>query len=212
MQAGRIIYLFDPLCGWCYGAVPMLERLRADGCDVEAMPTGLFSGQGARPLDSAFAAYAWSNDQRIERLTGQIFSEAYRENVLQKHGAVFDSAAMTLGILAVGLADPRLRFDALHLLQKGRYVEGLDTADIDVVASLLDNAGFAAAADHLRKPDEALLSHVRETVANGQQLFRSLHANGVPAIVLERDGSRQLLNSSVLFSTYDNLKAHLAAA
>ena len=68
----HVSYLFDPLCGWCYGASPMVEKLAAEpDFTVTLVPTGLFSGAGARPMDAAFAAYAWENDQRIERLTGQ---------------------------------------------------------------------------------------------------------------------------------------------
>ena len=82
-----ITYLFDPLCGWCYGASPALRRLAAHpGISIELAPTGLFSGSGARPMDSQFAAYAWSNDQRIAELSGQRFSIDYREKVLGQSG------------------------------------------------------------------------------------------------------------------------------
>ncbi len=57
---GTVAYLFDPLCGWCYGASPMLGHLRVAGISIELIPTGLFSGAGARPMDKGFAAYAWS--------------------------------------------------------------------------------------------------------------------------------------------------------
>src|SRR5690242_9054966 len=44
-----ITYLFDPLCGWCYGACPVLDRLALLGdATLELMPTGLFAGEGAR--------------------------------------------------------------------------------------------------------------------------------------------------------------------
>ena len=67
----RVTYLFDPLCGWCYGAGPALERLGQLGdVTLELMPTGLFAGEGARMMDAQFAAYAWQNDERIARLTG----------------------------------------------------------------------------------------------------------------------------------------------
>lgn len=207
----RISYLFDPLCGWCYGASPMLEKLRAEGVQIEAVPTGLFSGAGARPLDSGFAAYAWANDQRIERLTGQMFSEAYRQNVLNG-STVFDSGSTTLGIVAAGMTDPELRFDALRSLQNARYVGGLDTADKGVVAGVLHKAGHDEAADRVLNPDEALLEAVRDTVAHGQRLFNRLGANGVPALAFDRDGELHLLDSSALFGSIQNLRAHLQAA
>ena len=47
-----VTYLFDPLCGWCYAAAPVLARLQATpGVQVVLAPTGLFAGAGARPMD-----------------------------------------------------------------------------------------------------------------------------------------------------------------
>ena len=46
-------YLFDPLCGWCYGAAPVLSALQGQpSVNVELLPTGLFSGEGARPMSN----------------------------------------------------------------------------------------------------------------------------------------------------------------
>ncbi|WP_158078234.1 hypothetical protein [Haemophilus paracuniculus] len=38
----KILYLFDPLCGWYYGASQEVQRL-AETAEVELVPTGLFS-------------------------------------------------------------------------------------------------------------------------------------------------------------------------
>ena len=212
MQKDSIIYLFDPLCGWCYGAAPMLERLRIDGFSVDALATGLFSGSGARPMDAAFATYAWTNDQRINRLSGQPFSAEYRANVLNRPGSLFDSSAATLAITAAGLADPKLRLDALKIFQHARYVDGLDVTSATVLIDLLDQAGMTSAAGLLREPSELLFVANRTLVGKGQQLFRQVHADGVPALVIDAGTGPRLLNSSALFSSYDNLMAHLQAA
>jgi putative protein-disulfide isomerase len=45
-----LTYLFDPLCGWCHGAAPVLAALRAADFSLRLSPTGLFSGDGARTL------------------------------------------------------------------------------------------------------------------------------------------------------------------
>lgn len=58
---------------------------RAPNVTLKLAPSGLFSAAGARPMDANFAAYAWANDQRIDGLTGQNFSPAYREKVLGAH-------------------------------------------------------------------------------------------------------------------------------
>src|SRR5579859_8028319 len=94
-------YLFDPLCGWCYGAMPAVSDLiQTTDIAVELLPSGLFSGGGARPMDDDFAAYAWFNDQRIARLTGQRFTEQYHRRVLGDPQRLFDSGPATVALTA----------------------------------------------------------------------------------------------------------------
>jgi putative protein-disulfide isomerase len=212
MQEFSATYLFDPLCGWCYGAAPMIKRLRLAGFDVRLLPTGLFSGAGAREMNASFAAYAWSNDQRIERLSGQPFSEDYRSKVLNKPGSLFDSGPATLAITAAGLADHRTRFDALRLIQHARYVMGVDIASKAVLADLLFSEGFSEAARILSDGSMELLDANRQLVSQGQDLFHRHGAKGVPALVIEKNGHQRLLDANALFSSYDNLMAHLQAA
>ncbi len=209
----RITYLFDPLCGWCYGAGPALERLALwDGLVVDLAPTGLFAGEGARPMDASFASYAWQNDQRIARLTGQPFSEAYRSRILGDANRMFDSAPGTLGVIAAGLNDPALELPALKALQYGRYVEGRDNSDRSVVADILAERGWADAADRVRTPDEDLLAAYRRRIDAARSDMARFGANGVPAIVIGEGTKRRLLPGGALFGDFDTLIRELQAA
>ncbi|WP_210334081.1 DsbA family protein [Mesorhizobium sangaii] len=207
----EVTYLFDPLCGWCYGATPMLDRLSAGGVRVELLPTGLFSGAGARPMDEGFAAHAWANDQRIERLTGQKFTQAYQHNVLNVRGTLLDSHAATLGISAAGLEDSSRRLFALKTIQRARYVDGLDIVTIEGIAEVLAAAGMRDAGDLLKAPTEGLMTAHRELVGRGRALFQRLHADGVPALAVIRNDAPRLIGSNALFGSFDNLVAHIAA-
>lgn len=213
-----VTYLFDPLCGWCYGASPALSRLAADpGISLTLQPTGLFAGEGARPMDAGFAAYAWSNDQRIARLTSQPFTEAYRRNVLEA-GGLFDSGPATLALTAVGLTAPpgqqtAQEIAALKAIQALRYVEGGNNASLPVLVQVLKGLGFEAAAIRLETPDQALKDACRSWMAQGRHLMARHGANGVPALVAGSDpAGQQLLNASALFGDTDSLIARLHAA
>lgn len=142
MASFNFQYIFDPLCGWCYGASAALAAV-ADSAAVHLnlLPSGLFSGDGARTMDDDFAAYAWSNDQRIAHLTGQPFSERYRDQVLANRQQRFDSGPATLALTAVALTAPQREADALKAIQQARYVEGRDITDIDTLAAILASLG-----------------------------------------------------------------------
>ena len=207
-----LTYLFDPLCGWCYGAAPMMRRLAAEpGLAVELSPTGLFSGHGARPMDEGFAAYAWSNDQRIAKLSGQPFSEAYRDHVLAAGGR-FDSGPATLALTAVRLTAPEREWEALKALQKARYVEGGNIVTEAGAAAVLQGLGLDAAAARLAAPDGDLIAENQARMAKAGQLMAAFRVNGVPAVVVTGQGGRQLLPANALFGEPEPLIAALKAA
>lgn len=208
----RITYLFDPLCGWCYGAGPALEKLsRLDGVTLDLAPTGMFAGEASRPMDKQFASYAWQNDQRIARLTGQPFSDAYREHVLGAVGGLFDSAPATLGLVAVGLSDPAREFDALKILQRARYQEGRNNSDLGVVADTLAAAGFVEAAQRVQAPDESLLAAYRSRISAARADMARFGVQGVPTILVKSGDECRKIDSRFLYGEFNLLAAELQA-
>ncbi|OGB35137.1 MAG: protein-disulfide isomerase [Burkholderiales bacterium RIFCSPLOWO2_12_FULL_61_40] len=207
-----VTYLFDPLCGWCYGASPVIQQLaQQTGIQLELAPTGLFAG-GGRTMDAAFADYAWSNDVRIAKLTGQCFTEDYRHNVLGRHGSRFDSAATTLALTAVFLTAPQRELEALKALQEARYVQGLDTCDVLVVETLLRDLGLAVAADRLAENDVELLAANAARIQKAQGLMHTFGAQGVPALVVTDGHGSRLLPGNALYGSLDSVLSHIAAA
>nr|WP_315190319.1 DsbA family protein [uncultured Albidiferax sp.] len=206
-----LTYLFDPLCGWCYGASPVMQQLgQHPGITLELAPTGLFAG-GGRTMDAAFADYAWSNDTRIAKLTGQRFTPAYRTQVLGRHGSLFDSSTATLALTAVSLTAPARELQALKLLQEARYVDGLDTTDVPVVEKLLRIADLATAADRLVAADAELRQANTQRLQRAQGLMRSLGASGVPALVRTDASGSRLLPGNALFGSFEQLLDALRA-
>ena len=209
----QITYLLDPLCGWCYGAGPAMDQLAArEDVDLDLAPTGLFAGDGARPVDAGFAAFAWQNDQRIVQATGQPFSDAYRNQILGKTGGTFDSTPATLGLVAVGLTCPGRELDALKRLQGARYVDGRDTSDPATVAQVLAEAGLDEAAQQVGAPDERLLGAARSRIEAARAVMARFGLDGVPALLVGEGDERRSLPRQALFGAPGVLAAHLRAA
>mgnify|MGYP003402496832 FL=1 len=209
-----VTYLFDPLCGWCYAAAPALNYLQGvEGIEVALAPTGLFAGAGARPMDAQFAAYAWANDQRIQQLTGQPFTQVYRDHILGAANRRFDSGPATLALTAVAQTAPDRELEALHALQHARYVEGRDTADPVVIADVLNSLGLQAAAARLREPSDALRVALLERVAAARVTMQLLGAQGVPQLaVAGQGGALRLVGGDALLGPRDALLARVQAA
>lgn len=196
-----IHYLFDPLCGWCYGATAAISSADADtSITVELLPTGLFSGEGARPMDDDFAAYAWSNDQRIARLTGQSFTERYREFVLGDRQQLFDSGPATVALTAVSVTAPTQELQALKAIQHARFVDGQDITKLDTLASILKTLGLNDAASMLEKPNEDLLNAHRIRINRAKALMREFGARGVPTFIASSGTKLRMLHTNDIYS------------
>ena len=194
-------YVFDPLCGWCYGASATISRLSDNpGVQLNLVPSGLFSGAGSRPMDDEFAAYAWSNDQRIGRLSGQPFSDRYRSEVLADRQQMLDSGPATVALTAVAQTAPERELEALLALQRARYVQGLDVTLLDTLRGVLRTLGLEQAATLLEKPDATLLEATRRRMAHAQTLLAEFGARGVPTLILDQGGDRKLLDASSMYS------------
>lgn len=206
-------YLFDPLCGWCYGATPALSALlEVPGTTIELLPTGLFSGEGARPMDDDFAAYAWGNDQRIARLTRQSFTERYRERVLGDRRQFFDSGPATVALTAVSLTAPARELEALKAIQRARFVDGENITDLKLLASLLASLGLDEAAAMVEHPDTDVLEANRTRIHRAGALMREFGARGVPTFVVDTGKERRMLHASAIYSKPRALIDQLRAA
>lgn len=197
-------YFFDPFCGWCYASAPALAGLAEKFADkLKMCPSGLFVG--GRPI-SSIADHAWRNDQRIQSLTGQRFSEEYRQNVLLAPGGIFDSGPATLSLTALGEQDSTLEPSFLHAVQIARYVEGRDTSNIHEVAKVavqvaaehgleLNAATFA---ERLRG-DTDLRARTLGRMEDTQRQMNTLGIRGVPQLIAVVNGKPHVLGGETLY-------------
>jgi putative protein-disulfide isomerase len=208
-----LTYVFDPLCGWCYGASATISRLSGSSAvQLNLVPSGLYSGAGARPMDDEFAAYAWSNDQRIGRLTGQPFSDRYRSEVLADRQQMLDSGPATVALTAVAQTAPERELEALVAIQRARYVDGLDVTLLDTLREVLRTLGLEQAATLLQKPDATLLEATRQRVAHARSLLAEFGARGVPTLILDQSDDRRLLDASSMYSNPQGFVDQFTAA
>ncbi|WP_033068804.1 DsbA family protein [Thalassospira australica] len=206
----QITYLFDPLCGWCYGAAPALTKLvEMPEIDVKLMPTGLFAGHGARKMDANFASFAWDNDQRIAKLTGQVFSMAYRNDVLKKPNGSFDSGPAGLALAAVQITAPEHTFKALKAFQNARYVDGLDNANDDLLIKILRDIDLGAAANLLAKPTPELRASYQDATEQAQRLMQRFGLRGVPSLLVETASGPKVIHSTLLYGDIAQLTKEL---
>ncbi len=185
-------YIYDPLCGWCYGAAPLVQAARGiAGLTIVAHGGGMMTGSNVQPVTDALRRYVMPHDERIAGLTGQEFGPDYFDGLLRDHGAVFDSAPPTTAVLAAETLAGR-GLDLLKRLQHAHYVEGrriADPAELQRLAETigLDAEGFRAA--YAAAQGEVTARHI----AQSRALLTRVGGSGFPTLALERDGAYTLL-------------------
>lgn len=185
MTTATLHYIHDPLCGWCYGAAPLVKAAR-QVLPVQWHAGGMMAGARRQPVSEGLRGYVLPHDRRIAQMTGQPFGEAYADGLLRDTTAVFDSGPPIAAMLAAEALAGR-GLDLLARLQQAHYVEGRRIADRPVLEELaasigLDRVGFAAA---LRQAEgETVQAHIAQTRA----LMQRVGAAGFPTFMLEREG------------------------
>lgn len=181
-------YIYDPLCGWCYGAKPLVQAAQAV-LPVIAHGGGMMTGANRQKVSSQLRSYVMPHDRRIAEYSGQAFGEAYFEGLLRDHTAVFDSAPPIAAVLAAEQMGGR-GLELLGRLQSAHYVEGRRIADESVLFELahgigLDRQTFERA---FRAADTE--GHIR----NSRALLAKVGGQGFPTLALEHNDQITLID------------------
>lgn len=206
MNTATLHYIYDPFCGWCYAAEPLVKAARAV-LPVRAHGGGMMAGDRCQPVTPRLRDYVMPHDKRIAQMTGQPFGEAYFEGLLRDTSAVYDSGPPTAAILAAEKLAGR-GLDMLSRLQTAHYVEGRRIADREVLIEMAGAIGLDAAvfAQVLNEADgEAVHLHITET----RRLMSRIGARGFPSFALESDGRITLFDAGAFLGRPQELQEWL---
>jgi putative protein-disulfide isomerase len=207
VTGARLHYVYDPLCGWCYAAAPLVKAAR-EVLELVAHAGGMLAGARRRAVTDDWRSYVMPHDRRIEALSGQPFGTAYFDGLLRDRTAVLDSAPPTTAVLAADRLGGR-GLDLLARLQTAHYVEGRRIAERDVLVELAQEIGlarepFAAAFDALvGAPTDAHF-------AQSRHFLHEIGGNGFPTFALEVGRQLELVASAPFLGKPPAWKEQLA--
>lgn len=195
MDKFTLHYIFDPLCGWCYGAAPLVEAAKEiAGMDIALHGGGMMTDSNRRRIDARWRRHVIEHDARISAMTGQVFGEAYINGLLLDTRVVLDSAPPTSAILAAeNLAGCGV--EMLHRIQAAHYQEGRRVADLAVLEALAKEEGLSvsAFAEEIHAVSGARLN---QHIAQSRALLEQARGRGFPTFVLQcPQGPVQLLDA-----------------
>lgn len=186
MTSPILHYIYDPLCGWCYGASPLVDAARSiTGLIIEAHGGGMMMGGNRRPVTEALRNYVMPHDERIAAMTGQPFGPDYYDGLLRDTDAVFDSAPPTAAVLAANDMGGQARgLDMLKRIQQAHYVQGRRVAELEVLAALASEIGLNAG-EFVMRWEEWAGARLHEHIADSRALLERLGGTGFPTFAIQ---------------------------
>jgi putative protein-disulfide isomerase len=194
-------YVADPMCSWCWGFMPVIERIRdeyGNGLKVELLLGGLRPGT----KDSISAAqrqeilHHWHT---VHRTTGQPF---WFEGAMPE-GFIYDTEPASRGVIAVSLINPLAVFPFFKAVQSAFYAAQQNVTDPIVLSQLAANAGLDAQ-QFLRTFESDTAKSL--TLAHFQKT-RQWGVHGFPSLIRQSGENYDLLAAG--YCPYEELRLKL---
>jgi putative protein-disulfide isomerase len=189
MTEATLHCIYDPFCGWCYGAAPLLGAAGSlEGLTVRLHGGGMMAGSRRQAVTESLRGFVMQHDQRIAAMSGQPFGQGYVDGLLRDTGAVFDSEPPTAAIVAADALGKAVAM--LDRVQKAHFVEGQRIADALVLANLAEEIGIdrvAFQAEFVRVSGGVTQQHI----ADSRAFLQRVGGAGFPTFVLERAGAQE---------------------
>lgn len=207
-------YIYDPMCGWCYGAAPLLQAAgEVDGLKIELHGGGMMTGSNRKQVSTQLRNYVMQHDRRIAAMTGQPFGDDYFNGLLLDTTAMLDSEPPTTAILAAEAIAGR-GLAMLARIQTAHYVQGLRVAETAVLRTLAAEIGLEPAFFYSKFAE--LDGAVGETatqahIAASRALLARVGGQGFPTFALQRGAQIEVLDAGRFFGRAKAWKVVLGA-
>lgn len=138
MTKDKIIYVYDPMCGWCFGfgkVMNELYELRKDSFDFDVISGGMVIGEREGPIGD-FADYILGAYKRVEEYSGMKFGQPYLDQLKTK--TLWSSSAKpAIAVEAFKEFNTKDIIPFSHAVQKAYFIDGKDLRDENVYKELI---------------------------------------------------------------------------
>ena len=192
----RLLYAWDPLCGWCYGFIPVLRGVaeRRPDLPIDLRMGGLVTGERVGPY-RAQADYIRKASQRMREVTGRAPSQAFLDGPLASD-TISSSARPCAVAMRVREAAPERAVAYAHALQEAHFEEGLDLNEAETHEHAMERAGVDT------DPTVPSLEEAEALVADEFAAVRGLGVTSYPTVLRAADGRLQALALSYDVETF----------
>lgn len=202
----KLIYVYDALCGWCYGFSPVIEKLYNkynDRIGFDVVSGGMRLGDSAGPI-SEIAGYIRKAHKDVERISGVKFGEAFLDGTLERGTAIFSSEkpAWALSVFKQYFPDKAVLFSGE--IQRAIYVDGMEPDNVSAYGKYAAKFGIDAN-EFTKKMHEPAARLLAEKDFEQTALW---DIGGFPSVIYEKEGRYFLIARG--YASFDEVDAAIA--
>ena len=184
MAAREFLYIADPMCSWCYGFAPVMEKIAThfEGrIPVRLMMGGLRAGntRPMRPEDREYIKGAWT---RVGEASGQPFDFTF----FDRETFTYDTEPACRAVVTARNIAPDKALAFKGRISHAFYGQNRDITDTDELVKIAGEAGFAE--DDFRAT--FLSADIRNETFKDFLIAKAMGVDGFPCLVVgnETDG------------------------
>lgn len=135
----KLIYIYDAICGWCYGFTPVIQQLQTQfgaEMELEILSGGMMLSANHRPA-SAMYTYIQDAHKRVEATTGITFGAAFLDEYLQTDD-IMDSEKPGVALTVFKQYQPENAIGFAHDMQLALNYYGKSLNDDQTYTELLE--------------------------------------------------------------------------
>ncbi len=176
----KLIYVYDPMCSWCWGFRETWLKLQAaigDKLAIEYKVGGL-APDSDEPMRKEMQQFLQQTWQRIEQQLGTPFNHEFWHTAQPRRSTYPACRAVLVA------RQQNKEQEMLYAIQKAYYLDAQNPSDISTLASLAEQIGLEKNAFLKEIESEKINSLLMDEINQA----RSLPIQGFPSLVLENKG------------------------
>ena len=207
MKKGKITYIYDALCGWCFGFSPVMKQIYEEyqnQFEFIVISGGLFVGQRIGPINQVAPYIKEGAYKSVEATTGVKFGQGFLNKLFgEEEDLILDSLYPAAALYIVKEQFPEKAIEFAHILQSAVYEDGINTVDVSAYTKYAVEIGCEAADFEAKMQSEKYIAKAKVEF----DFFQKLPVNGFPALIYTNDEKSVLLSSG--YTNYEELKKRL---
>jgi putative protein-disulfide isomerase len=181
-ESVKIIYVYDALCGWCYGFSPVLKQCyekHKNDFEFEVLSGGMMMGDRVGSIND-IAPYIKTAYHTVENTTGVKFGEAYLR-LLEDGSMILNSElpSIALSLFKQYFPDQSVLF--AHEIQNALYFDGRDPNEFETFRYIAVNHGIDPDEFEAKMKTES----AKEAAYYDFALAKQLRVESFPAVLMQ---------------------------